>query len=74
VGVIDRLRGNLLDVRECDAWVKFASLAGRPVPAGREKAAALEVAAIFDPVLSALEKLSADLLLRSQPTRVRGAR
>jgi hypothetical protein len=49
--------------------MEFSSLAGREIPAGQEKSAALAVAAIFDPVLAAIEKLSADLLLRTQRER-----
>lgn len=62
--VLDRLRGEMLDAKECDGLREFARLAGRDIPPGEEKRCAREVAEAYDPVLRVLEILGTDLRTR----------
>jgi len=59
--VLDRLRGELLTPAECDGMAAFAQAVGAPPAAGQEKQQARAVAAVYEPVLTTLEKLSDDL-------------
>ena len=60
--VLDRLRGDVLTAQDCAGMQDFAQIAGAPVAEGAEKQRARDVAEVYEPVLSTLEKLSAALL------------
>lgn len=54
---VARLEGGLLSLTEAAGTRAFAAIAGMPIEAGREKERAREVAACFEPVHCALEKM-----------------
>lgn len=60
--VLDRLRGNLLDSNLVDGVRRFMRVAGAPLEKGKEKQQAREAAEVYEPVLSMIERLSADML------------
>ena len=60
--VLDRIRGDILTNEDCDGLADFSRLASLPIPKGREKQHAQTVADVYDPVLSSLEKLSAEMI------------
>jgi hypothetical protein len=65
--VLDRLDGSLLSRGDAAGMRRFAALASQPVPPGKEKQRALEVADAYVPVLRCLDTLGRDLL-RLVPT------
>lgn len=67
--VRERLRGDVLTPAQCEEMAVFARVAGAPLVPGREKEQARAVAAVFEPLLAALETLCADALLRLQGGR-----
>ena len=62
--VVDRLRGNLLTLEECEGLSKFAQVKNTPIPDGQEREMARRVGGIFETVQLSLEKLREDLRQR----------
>ena len=60
--VIERLRGELLSDADCEGISEFVHRASTPVEAGGERERARQVADVYEPVLSTLERIGADLL------------
>ena len=63
--VLDRLRGGLLTRDEADGVKRFARIAGEPLTKGAEKRQARAAGYAYEPVLSVLEKLGAEMFVRA---------
>lgn len=59
---LERLRNRRLTGKEVDGVKQFARIAGAPRISGQERAQARAAAEAFDPVMSTIEKLGADML------------
>jgi hypothetical protein len=57
-GALELLRGDVFDANETEALRRFAAIAGPECPDAQLKARALEIAALFDPFLLAIDKLT----------------
>ena len=62
--VLDRLRGGLLTRDEADGVKRFARIAGEPLTKGAKKRQARAAGYAYEPVLSVLEELGAEMFVR----------
>jgi len=67
---LERLRDRRLTGKEVDGVKQFAEIAGAPRIAGRERAQARAAAEAFEPVMSVIEKLGADMLALAEAPRL----
>ncbi len=65
-GVLERLRGALLNDAQVAGMQRFAAVAGAPLVAGQYKQHARAAAECYAPVLETLETLAADMLRRAE--------